>query len=101
MKRFLFSILSFLVMQVVTAQQKTITGTVTSMKDTQPLADVSVLVKGARKGTTTDASGKFSITVPSNAKSLIFTFVGFNTQEISLGNSTAVNVVLVEGTETL
>jgi TonB-linked SusC/RagA family outer membrane protein len=101
MKRLLVFILSFLLVQVVTAQQKTITGTVTSMKDTQPLSDVSVLVKGAKKGTTTDANGKYSITVPSNAKSLIFTFVGYANQEVSLGNNAVVDVVLVEGTQTL
>lgn len=59
------------------AQNRTITGTVTSKDDGLPLPGVSVTVSGTSIGTQTNASGKFSLSVPASAKSLSFTFIGF------------------------
>lgn len=76
------------------AQSRVVTGTVTSDEDGLPLPGVSILVKGTTIGTTTDIDGNYSLTVPENQDVLIFSFVGFITQEASIGNRTAVNVVL-------
>lgn len=76
------------------AQSRVVTGTVTSDEDGLPLPGVSILVKGTTIGTTTDIDGNYSLTVPENQDVLIFSFVGFVTQEASIGNRTAVNVVL-------
>ncbi len=78
-------------------QKREISG---SVKDTKglPLPGVSVVVKGTTTGTVTDNDGKFSFTVPADAKTLIFSFVGMKTQEIVIGNNTTISVILVEET---
>jgi len=76
-----------------TAQQKSISGTVTDNTG-QPLPGVTVVVKGSTQGTVTNADGKYSITnIPDNA-TLQFSFVGMRTQEIVVGNQTSINVTL-------
>ena len=76
-------------------QKKEISG---SVKDTKgiPLPGVSVVVKGTTTGIITDTDGKFKISVPTDAKTLVFSFVGMKTQEISFGNNTTINVNLLE-----
>ena len=54
---------------------------------------VNVLVKGTPTGTVTDAQGSFSISVPSNA-TLLFSFVGFKTSEVPVGERTKIDLVL-------
>ncbi|WP_281261107.1 SusC/RagA family TonB-linked outer membrane protein [Cecembia rubra] len=60
-----------------------------------PIPGVSVLVRGTTKGTTTDLDGAFSLQVPEGA-TLIFSFIGFITQEVNIGNRSQINVTLVE-----
>ncbi len=69
-----------------------ITGKVTSATG-EPLAGVSVSVKGSRAGTTTDANGNFSITVPDDAV-LVFSSVGYESTEVSVKGKTSLTVVL-------
>ena len=64
----------------------TVTGTVADEKG-QPLNGVSVSIKGSRGGTTTDATGKFSLTVPGKESILVFSNVGYDPQEIKATNS--------------
>jgi TonB-linked SusC/RagA family outer membrane protein len=75
------------------AQNRTITGTVTASDDGLPIPGASVKVKGTNSGTQTSASGKFSLTVPSNA-TLVISFLGYTAQDVSVGGNTVVNVVL-------
>jgi TonB-linked SusC/RagA family outer membrane protein len=70
-----------------------ITGKVTGNAG-EPLAGVSISIKGTNIGTTTDASGNFSISVPDASSTLVFSYVGFATQEIVVGNRTSLNVAL-------
>jgi len=56
--------------------QTTVSGTVVSGEDSSPLPGVNILVKGTANGTITDASGRYSINVPSLDASLVFSFVG-------------------------
>lgn len=74
------------------AQTRTVTGKVTDEKG-NPVASASVTVKGSNQGTATDASGKFQLTVPQNAKTLVISSVGFVNQETSISGNT-VSVVL-------
>ncbi len=60
----------------------------------EPLPDVSVVVKGSAGGTTTDVNGNYSISVPDASAVLIFSYVGFEGQEIAVGSETTINVVL-------
>lgn len=80
--------------QVVLAQ-KTITGTVTDTKDGSTLPGVSVVVKGTIDGTISDISGNYSIKV-SEKQVLVFSFVGYNSQEVTVGSQSTINVALVE-----
>ena len=73
--------------------QRTVQGTVKDNSN-QPLAGVSITVKGSSAGTTTDASGNYSISVPSASSVLVFSFVGFPNQEIEVGNKASINVSL-------
>ncbi len=72
---------------------RTITGNVTNEKG-EPLAEVSVLVKGSSKATLTSANGSFSIDVEDNAKALIFSFVGMVSKEVNIEGRRSVQVVL-------
>ena len=72
--------------------QKTITGTVTSAQDGSALPGVSVIVKGTTIGTITDVDGKYTLSgVPENAKTLVFSFVGYKTVEVPI-TSNVINV---------
>jgi TonB-linked SusC/RagA family outer membrane protein len=79
------------------AQQRTITGTVTG-DDKAPIPGASIVVKGTTVGTVTNFDGKFSLPVPTAAKSLIFSFVGMQSREYALGTGTVFNVTLSEST---
>jgi len=83
------------------AQERTITGTVTSNDDGSPLIGVSVKVVGTQNGTVTDETGKYSISVTSTASALNFSYVGFVTSEIQLGTGNLVNVVLIQDSKSL
>jgi TonB-linked SusC/RagA family outer membrane protein len=76
--------------------QRRVTGTVTN-DSLAPLAGVSVVVKGSSTGTSTDADGKFSISVPANA-TLQASFVGYASMESSVGNKTTVDFRLKSAT---
>lgn len=77
--------------QVLSQQQKTITGIV--MEDGQLLPGVTVRVKGTTRGTTTLPNGKYSIQA-SNNETLVFAFLGMVSQELVVGNRTTLNVTL-------
>ncbi len=74
-------------LQSVLAQTKEITGTVTSADDGSSIPGVSVSVKGTSLGTITDLNGKYVLKVPQNATSLLFSFVGMQTQELPITSS--------------
>lgn len=74
---------------------QSITGKVTDSAG-QNLPGVSVLVKGTLAGTITDSNGNFSLTLPADAKTLVFSFVGLETKEVAIGSATTYSVVLSE-----
>jgi TonB-dependent starch-binding outer membrane protein SusC len=77
----------------VVAQDRTISGKVTSSEDGSPLPGVSVSVKGSTKGTVTGSDGTYKIGVPANA-TINFSFVGYQKTIIPIGSKTVVDVVL-------
>ncbi|PSL32499.1 SusC/RagA family TonB-linked outer membrane protein [Dyadobacter jiangsuensis] len=79
---------------------QTITGKVTSGSDGSTLPGVSVLVKGSTTGTTTDADGTYSVAASGKA-TLVFSYIGYKTQEVAVGNSNVLNVTLVEDASVL
>ena len=81
----------------VVAQNTVYTGKVTE-QDGSSVPGVSVVVKGQTIGTITDMDGKFSVPVPAGSKVLIFSFIGLKSQEVTLGASKTVNVVMAPET---
>ena len=75
--------------------QRIITGTVADAKG-EPMVGSSILVKGTATGTVTDIDGKFSLSVPADAKTLVISFAGYQSQEVTLGASNVINVNLAE-----
>jgi TonB-linked SusC/RagA family outer membrane protein len=95
MKRVVLLFLGFLLMGISGfAQMKTITGKVVSSDDNSSIPGVSIVVKGTTLGTITNMDGTYSLQVPQTTKSLVFSFVGYRTQEVMLENKTAINVTL-------
>ncbi|MHA8051546.1 SusC/RagA family TonB-linked outer membrane protein [Aquirufa sp. ROCK-SH2] len=72
-----------------------ISGRLYDSKTNEPLIGGSVVIKGSTKGASTDANGKYSISVPNNKAVLVFRYVGYNSTEIEVGNKTAIDVALV------
>ncbi|MEA3480268.1 MAG: TonB-dependent receptor plug domain-containing protein, partial [Bacteroidota bacterium] len=83
------------------AQERTITGTVTSAEDGLSLPGVNVVVKGTGIGTITDVGGQYSIAIPSDAQALGFSFIGMQPQEVAIGSSNVIDVVLQVSVEEL
>ncbi|MBS1487787.1 MAG: TonB-dependent receptor [Bacteroidetes bacterium] len=75
------------------AQVRTVTGKVLSGVDNTSLPGVNVIIKGTANGTVTDADGAYSISVPADAV-LVFSFVGYASQEIPVGASSVIDVSL-------
>lgn len=73
--------------------QRTITGTVVDA-DGEALIGATVLVKGTSQGTVTDVDGQYAVEVPQDAEALIFSYTGFRTQEVPIGTSNIIDVVL-------
>ena len=82
------------------SQNKTITGVVTSGTDNEPLIGVSVQVKETATGGITDIDGKFSVSAQTG-QTLVFSYIGYVSQEIKVGASSVINVVLKEDSEML
>lgn len=90
----LLTMIVFVGSQAMWAQTKTISGTITASDDGMPLPGVSVVVKGTTTGTVTNANGQYSLTVPTNATTLVVSFIGMKTQEIAIDGRSSINVAI-------
>ena len=98
MKRFILLIIGIICLSVVAfSQDISITGKVTAKTDKGSLPGVSVAIKGTSTGISTDIDGNFSLTVPSSESILIFSYIGFITQEVKVGSRTSFDIVLESG----
>lgn len=75
-------------------QERTVSGKVSSTEDGSALPGVNVVIKGTTSGTVTDGDGNYKLNVPSGGVSLIFSFIGLQSQEISIGDRSVVDVSL-------
>jgi len=82
------------------SKQQAVTGSVTDATGT-PLAGVTVKEQGTNSGTTTDERGQYGLTVASSSSILVFSYIGFTTQEILVGGRSVVNVILQDDVNTL
>ncbi|MEZ0483226.1 SusC/RagA family TonB-linked outer membrane protein [Fibrella aquatica] len=76
------------------AQDRTIAGRVTSAEDGAAMPGVNISIKGTTRGVTTDGDGQYKISVPSGTVRLIYSFIGFVSQEVVTGSQTTLNITL-------
>jgi TonB-linked SusC/RagA family outer membrane protein len=81
-------------------QNQTITGKVTDEKG-EALIGVNIIVKETNKGTTTNVDGKYSLSVPGSSSKIIYTFVSYESREVTVGNQSIINVSLTPDAKSL
>lgn len=102
MKNIMLFLIALLMSSYVTAQQTTVTGIVTDANDGSPLIGANILVKGTTVGAIADLDGRFSVNVPEGKKILVFSSIGYKTQEVTLqSGQKSVTVALKEDSEML
>jgi len=96
MKKILFLLIGIMLVSIVHAQTVTLSGSVLSAEDNQPMPGVTIVVEGTTIGTVTSFEGTFSLDVPDDVSTLIFSFVGMATQnyEIDFANPTSIQIML-------
>jgi hypothetical protein len=81
--------------------QTVVSGRIKDSKTSEPLAGVNVIVKGFGSiGTVSDVNGNYRLEIPGGSV-LVFSFIGYQNQEILLGNQSVINVEMVEDAEVL
>ena len=78
------------------AQERTVSGTVTDAASGESLTGVNVIIQGTTQGTISDADGDYQITVPGPETVLVFSYIGYSTQEITVGAQTSIDVAMEE-----
>lgn len=99
--KFLVCITVFLTSSFALSSASLVKGTVKDSKTETPLIGVSVFVSGTSKGVVTDIDGNYAIEVPSPNSVLVFSYVGYNVQKITVGNQSIIHVALAENTNVL
>ncbi|MFA5972842.1 MAG: SusC/RagA family TonB-linked outer membrane protein [Lentimicrobiaceae bacterium] len=94
MRKLSFLLVFLLLTAMEVLAQRTITGTVTSSADGLGVPGATVLVKGTNQGAITDMNGAYKLTVPANATTLVFSVIGMKKQEINIGSSNTIDVVM-------
>jgi TonB-linked SusC/RagA family outer membrane protein len=94
MKKILLVCFSFVFVLSAWAQDRVVSGRVTAAEDGSSLPGVNVVLKGTTNGTVTDADGNYKLTVPSAGGSLVFSFIGLQTQEVAIGERSTVDIGL-------
>ncbi|MFD1143294.1 SusC/RagA family TonB-linked outer membrane protein [Larkinella insperata] len=82
-------------------QTRKVSGRVTSKTDGAAMPGVNVVLKGTQTGANTDGDGRYSIDVSGSNPVLVFSYIGFETQELTVGNRSTIDLVLTESAETL
>jgi iron complex outermembrane receptor protein len=98
-KIFLFNVL--LLLPLVMFAQQTVKGKVTEAAGGTALPGVGVIIKGTTIGTATDFDGNYTLEKVKPSDVLVFSYVGFNTQSVTVGNNTTINIILTESAESL
>lgn len=81
--------------------QINISGIATDAATREPLPFITIQIKGTAQGTTTDIDGRYTLSVPNRNSVLIFSYIGYRTVEVTVGNQTQINMALQEDTELL
>lgn len=83
------------------AQGRVVSGQVTDAEHGMGLPGVNVVLRGTTNGTVTDVNGRYSLTIPGTGGTLVFTFVGMQSQEVDIGSRSEINVVMTSDVEQL
>lgn len=94
MRKFLLIGFALFLTLSVWAQERVVSGKVSSQEDGSALPGVNVVLKGTTNGTVTDAEGNYKLTVPANGGSLVFSFIGLQTSEVEIGARVVIDVAL-------
>ncbi len=86
----------FILFGLALSAQQTVTGTVTSQPDGLPLPGVNIIIKGTAQGASSDMDGQYTIEVEDGTAVLVYSYIGFTPQEITVGTQTVINVGLEE-----
>jgi len=92
---FFFSVFSCFLCNGIFAQEMTVTGVVTDGATNESLIGVNIIVQGTTAGSITDINGNYSVSVPSAEAVLMFSFVGYESQAVTVGNQTVIDVQLM------
>ncbi|WP_138992222.1 SusC/RagA family TonB-linked outer membrane protein [Larkinella sp. C7] len=82
-------------------QSRRVSGTIKLGTDNSPIPGVNVLIKGSTLGTTSDNNGRYSLEVSGANPVLIYSYIGYKTEEVPVGNRSTIDVTMTESTETL
>ena len=94
-------LLLFFILGTAAFAQRKVTGKVVDSEAQIGIPGVTVLVKGSSKGTATDANGNFSLDIPQNGGTIVFSSIGYETREEEIGNRSEINVSLNSDTKAL
>lgn len=94
MKKLLLLCFSMAIALSVWAQERTLTGRVTSTEDASPLPGVNVILKGTSNGTATDADGRYTLQIPATGGILTFSFIGLESKDIEIGDRSVIDISL-------
>ncbi len=83
------------------AQDRTVSGKVTSAEDGSPVPGANVVLKGTTNGVVTDMDGNYKLSVPDDGGVLVFSFIGMKTKEVEIGSQSVIDVVLESDAEQL
>ncbi|HPM18540.1 MAG TPA: SusC/RagA family TonB-linked outer membrane protein, partial [Bacteroidales bacterium] len=100
-KLLLFLTLLTFIVSGVLAQDRTISGVVSSADDGSPLPGVNVRVQGSTLGTITDAQGRYTLRVPSGFNTLEFSFIGMESRTETIGESNTINIAMESSSQVL
>ncbi|MGA0284035.1 MAG: SusC/RagA family TonB-linked outer membrane protein [Saprospiraceae bacterium] len=93
----LLSVLVLALFSVLAINAQTVTGVMTDADSGEPLIGANVLVKGTTVGTITDIDGSYSLSLPDGATTLVFSYAGFQDQEVDIAGQSTINVALSPG----
>ena len=81
--------------------QSKVTGRITDSQDNTPIPGVNILVKGTTTGTSSDANGNYSLTLPTANSTLVFSFTGYTSQDVPVNGKSTINIELEPSSQLL
>jgi TonB-linked SusC/RagA family outer membrane protein len=100
-KSLLLSLAMLITAGMAFAQDRTVSGKITSSEDGSAIPGVNVVVKGTTTGAVTDIDGNYKLSVPAEGGTLVFSFIGLETQEVEIGSRSVIDISMASDAEQL